>query len=85
MNDCETFQDFQNIYKTSKLHTRIDDIPLSDDNIAQMGKDLWLEIMNDDNCEDSMITFKECMLSLKDVKVLFAEKGLMLIINKTWH
>ena len=40
MNDCETFQDFQNIYKTSKLHTRIDDIPLSDDNIAQMGKDL---------------------------------------------
>ena len=65
MNECQTFQDFQNIYKTSKLHTGIDDIPLSDDNIAQMGKDLWLEIMNDDNCEDSMVTFKEYMLNLK--------------------
>ena len=31
-----------------------------------MGKDLWLEIMNDDNCQDSMITFKEHKLSLKD-------------------
>ena len=66
MNECQTFQDFQNIYKTSKLHAGIDDIPLSDDNIAQMGKDLWLDIMNDDNCEDSMITFKEYMLNLKD-------------------
>ena len=59
MNDCETFNDFQNIYKASKLHTWIDDIPLTDDNIAQTGKDLWLEIMNDDNCENSMITFQE--------------------------
>ena len=59
MKDGETFHDFQNIYKTSKLHTGIDNIPLTDDNITQMGKDLWLEIMNDDNCENSMITFQE--------------------------
>ena len=72
MNDCDTFQDFKSIYKTSKLHTGIDDIPLSDDNIAQMGKDLWLEIMNDDNCQDSMITFKEYMLNLKDQNEGFA-------------
>ena len=38
MNECQTFQDFQNIYKSSKLNTGIDDIPLSDDNITQMEK-----------------------------------------------
>ena len=27
MNDCDTFQDFKSIYKASKLHTGIDDIP----------------------------------------------------------
>ena len=31
-----------------------------------MGKNLWLEIMNDDNCEDSMIRFKEYILGLED-------------------
>ena len=30
-----------------------------------MGKDLWLGIINDDNCEESMITFQEYMLSLE--------------------
>ena len=38
MNECQTFQDFQNIYKTSKLHTGIDDIPLTNDNKSTNGK-----------------------------------------------
>ena len=72
MNDCDTFQDFKSIYKASKLHIGIDDIPPSNDNIAQIGKDLLLEIMNDYNCQDSMITFKEYMLNLQDQNERFA-------------
>ena len=79
MNNCDTFQEFKSIYKTSKLHTGIDNILLSDDNIAQMGKDLWLEIMNNDNCQDSMITFKEYMLNLKDQNEGFAVTFLIVI------
>ena len=43
--------------KTTKLHSGTDDIPLKKDQIAQMGKELWLEIMNDDNCQESIVTF----------------------------
>jgi len=65
MRNCNNFNDFQELFTTTKLHTGIDDIPLTEDNITQMGKDLWLEIMNDDNCEDSILTFQEYMLSLE--------------------
>ena len=89
MNDCDTFQDFKNIYKASKLHTEIDDIPLSGDNIAQMGMDLWLEMMNDDNCEDSMITFKEHRISLKDQNkgfaVSFLKSGKDILTGRIWQ
>ena len=40
MTECQTFQTFQNIYKTSKLHMGIDDLPLPDDNVSQIGKKL---------------------------------------------
>ena len=65
MHNCDNFNDFQDMFKTTKLHNGIDDIPLTDDNIAQMGKELWIEIMNDDNSQDSMITFQEYMLNLE--------------------
>ena len=65
MHNCDNFKDFQDMFKTTKLHNGIDDIPLTDDNIAQMGKELWIEIMNDDNCQDSIITSQEYMLSLE--------------------
>ena len=44
MHECGNFKDFQNMFKTARLHNGIDDIPLTEDNIAQMGKELWIEI-----------------------------------------
>ena len=62
---CENFQDFLNMFNTSKLPIGIHNMPLTDDNIVQMGKDLWLEIMNDDDHTDTIVTFQEYMLSLE--------------------
>ena len=59
MHECGNFKDFQDMFKTTSLHNGIDDIPLTEDNIAQMGKEMWIETMNDDNCQDSIITFQE--------------------------
>ena len=72
MHNFDSFNDFKDMLKTSRLHVGVDDIPLTDDNIAQMKKDLWLEIMNDDNCEDSILTFQEYMLSLESNNKGFA-------------
>ena len=55
----DDFEDFQSIFKTTKLHQGIDDIPLTDNNIAEMGKELWLELMNDNTVEDSILTFQK--------------------------
>ena len=44
MHNCDSFNDFQDMFKTFRLHVGVDDIPLTDDNIVQMGKELWLEI-----------------------------------------
>ena len=65
MQECDSFQDFVNMFNTSKLPIGIDNQPLMDDNIVQMGKDLWIEIMNNDNNTDTIVTFKEYMLSLE--------------------
>ena len=40
-----------------------DDIPLADLNIAQMGKDLWVELLNDANGQDPIANFHECIIS----------------------
>ena len=65
IHECENFQDFVNIFNTSKLPIGIDNQSLFDDNIVQMGKHMWLEIMNDDNNMDTIVTFQEYMLSLE--------------------
>ena len=72
MDGCENFNDFVNMFNTSKLPIGIDDTPLSDDNIVQMGKDLWMEIMNDDNNVDTIVTFQEYMLNLESQNRGFA-------------
>ena len=38
------FQDFPRIFKTTKLR-RLDDTPLTDDNIAELGRDIWDELL----------------------------------------
>ena len=53
------------MFNTTKLPIGIDNMPLTEDNIVQMGRDLWIEIMNDDNNTDTMVTFQEYMLSLE--------------------
>ena len=37
------FQDFQSVFKTTKLDKGLDDAPLTDDNIAELGRDIWDE------------------------------------------
>ena len=65
MHECEHFQDFVNMFNTTKLPIGIDNMPLTEDNIVQIVNDLWIEIMNDDNNTDTMVTFQEYMLSLE--------------------
>ena len=65
MHECENFLDFFNMFNTTKLPIDVDNMPLTEDNITQMGKDLWLEIMNDDNNVDTIVIFQEYMLSLQ--------------------
>ena len=65
MHECENFQDFVNMFNTRKLPIGIDNMLLTEDNIVQMVNDLWIEIMNDDNNTDTMVTFQEYMLSLE--------------------
>ena len=55
------FKDFQHLCNTSNLVAGLEDIPLSDDNAAQVGKEVWEEIMSNDNDDDVLITFKEFM------------------------
>ena len=37
------FQDFQQVFKTTKLDRGLDDTSLTDDNIAKLGRDIWDE------------------------------------------
>lgn len=61
MQDVESFKDFQHLCNTSNLVAGLEDIPLSDDNAAQVGKEVWEEIMSNDYDDDVLITFKEFM------------------------
>ena len=72
MHEFNNYQDFAKMFNTSKLPIGIDNTPLTDDNIVQMGKELWLEIMNDDNDTDTIVTFQEYMLSLEHQNEGFA-------------
>ena len=52
------------MFKITKRHTGVDDVPLTEANRIQMGKELWLEIMIDDDCKDTIITFQEYVIRL---------------------
>ena len=41
------FQDFQQVFKTTKLNRGLEDTPLTDDNIAGLGRDIWDELLKD--------------------------------------
>ena len=65
------FQDFQRIFKTTKLERGLDDTPLTDDNIAELGRDIWDELLNDSESEHCFFTFAEYMEALRDSNLGF--------------
>ena len=67
----ESYNDFKALHNTSNLDIGLDNIPLSDDDIATVEKELWKEIMSNEPDEDAIVTFKECMELLKDSNVGF--------------
>ena len=68
------FQDFQRIFKTTKLDRGLDDTPLTDDNIAELGRDIWDELLND---SESTLFFSYLLNTWKHYKTVM----LVLIIN----
>ena len=61
------FQDFQIIFKTTKLDRGLDDTPLTDDNITKFGRDIWDALLNDSESEHCFFfTFAEYMGALRD-------------------
>lgn len=66
LENVSNFQDFQRIFKTTKLIKGLDDTPLTDDNIAELGRDTWDELLNDGESEHCFFTFAEYMQTLKD-------------------
>ena len=63
------FQDFQQVFKTTKLDRGLDDTPLTDDNMAELGRDIWYELINDSESEHCFFTFAEYMEALQDSNV----------------
>ena len=61
MDNVKSYNDFKSLCNTSNLDLGLDNNPLTDDNIAEMSRDLWQEYMADDTNEDSMVTFAEYM------------------------
>ena len=61
-----TFQDFQRIFKTTKLERGLDDSPLTDDNIEELGREIWDELLNNSESEHCFFTFAEYIQSLQD-------------------
>ena len=68
------FQDFQRIFKTTKLDRGLDDTPLTDDNIAELGRDIWDELLNDSDSE-------HCFLLLLSTWRHYEKVMLVLTIN----
>ena len=59
--------DFMSAMKSSDLVIGIDNDPISDDNIADIGKEIWRDIMNTKKADDdNFCTFREYMNLLSD-------------------
>ena len=51
--------------KSSQLEVGLDDSPLTDDNIAEIAQELWMNTMNQALSDDSFATFQEYIKLLK--------------------
>ena len=65
------FEHFQQLFKTTKLGSWLDDISLTDDNIAELGKDIWDKLLNNSESEHCCSTFAEYIEVLQDSNVGF--------------
>ena len=66
LENVSNFQDFQTVFKTTKIIKGLDDAPLTDDNIAELGRDTWDELLNDSETDHCFFTFAEYMQTLED-------------------
>ena len=71
LDRVSSFQDFQRIFKTTKLDKGLDDTPLTEDNIAELGKDIRDELLNNSESEHCFFTFKEYMEALRQSNIGF--------------
>jgi len=66
MRNIETFQEFQHLFSSSKLEIGIDNLPITEDNIVEMSKEIWSDIINEKGySEKSFFTFTEFMRLMK--------------------
>ena len=67
MNNITDFNDFQNFFSSSKLEIGVDNIPMSDDNIVAISKEVWTDIINEKGYDEkSFLTFVEFMKLLQE-------------------
>ena len=59
-------QDFQILFKTTKLDRGLDDSPLTDDNISELGRDTSDELLIESESEHYF--FYVCRLYYRDIK-----------------
>ena len=71
LDRVSNFQDFQRVFKTAKLDRGLDDAPLTDNNIAELGRDIWDELLNDSESEHCFFTFAEYMEALRESNIGF--------------
>ena len=75
------FQHFKRVFKTPKLDRGLDNTPLTDDNIAELGRDIWDKLLNDSELEHCFFTFAEYTKTLKESNVGFDYQMLLADTN----
>ena len=67
MNNITDFNDFQTFFSSSKLEIGVDNVPISDDNIVAISKEVWTDIINEKGYDEkSFLTFVEFMKLLQE-------------------
>ena len=64
IKDLEDYNDFKSLIQSSKLEIGIDNIDITNDDIAQIGKEIWFDIMNNNTSEETFCTFSQYMTIL---------------------
>ena len=65
MKGIDSFNDFSAMLKSSQLEVGLDDSPLTNDNIAEMAQELWMNTMNQAPSDNAFATFQEYIKLLK--------------------